>query len=79
MNVSLSRNRCSHAAGDSRTYLTNFGEPDILRVQDFFLIAHTSPSGKRVDSDDPIPRKLLNSGKNVCKDFRGIVLRNKQA
>jgi hypothetical protein len=32
MNVSLSRNWCFHPEGDSRTYLTNFGKPDISRV-----------------------------------------------
>jgi hypothetical protein len=35
------------------------------RFEGFPEFPNTSPSGKRVDSDDPIPRKLWNSVKNV--------------
>jgi hypothetical protein len=44
-------------------------------MTDFSEFPNTSPSGKRVDSDDPIPRKSLNFSKkrhprNVGGDTR---------
>jgi hypothetical protein len=40
-----------------KTDFTNFIKLDVSRVLDFPEFPNTSPSGKRVDSDDPIPRK----------------------
>jgi hypothetical protein len=40
-----------------KTYFTNFINLDISRVTGFPEFPNTSPLGKRVDSDDPIPRK----------------------
>jgi hypothetical protein len=40
-----------------KTHLKNFVKLDISRVTGFPEFPNTSPSGKRVDSDDPIPRK----------------------
>jgi hypothetical protein len=39
-----------------KTYLKNFVKIDVSRVTGFPEFPNTSPSGKRVDSDDPIPR-----------------------
>jgi hypothetical protein len=43
----------------------NFDNPTFRGWQGFTEFPNTSPSGKRVDSDDPFPRKPTNSGKNV--------------
>jgi hypothetical protein len=43
-----------------KTHFTNFINVDVSRVTDFSEFPNTSPSGKRDDSDDPIPRKSLN-------------------
>jgi hypothetical protein len=40
-----------------KTHFTNFVKLNVSRVTGFPEFLHTSPSGKRVDSDDPIPRK----------------------
>jgi hypothetical protein len=40
-----------------KTYFTNFIKLGVSRVTGFPEFPNTSPSGKRVDSDDPIPRK----------------------
>jgi hypothetical protein len=40
-----------------KTYFTNFIKLDVSRVTGFPEFPNTSPSGKQVDSDDPIPRK----------------------
>jgi hypothetical protein len=40
-----------------KTHYTNFINLDVSRVTGFPEFPNTSPSGKRVDSDDPIPRK----------------------
>jgi hypothetical protein len=40
-----------------KTHFTNFIKLDVSRVTDFPEFPNTSPSGKQVDSDDPIPRK----------------------
>jgi hypothetical protein len=40
-----------------KTHLTNFVKLDVSRVTGFPKFPNNSPSGKRVDSDDPIPRK----------------------
>jgi hypothetical protein len=40
-----------------KTHHTNFINLDVSRVIGFPEFPNTSPSGKRVDSDDPIPRK----------------------
>jgi hypothetical protein len=58
-----------------KTYLKNFVKLDVSRVTDFPEFPNTSPSGKRVDSDDPIPRTFQNFGKkfhpqNVGGDTR---------
>jgi hypothetical protein len=58
-----------------KTHFTNFIIPDVSRVTGFPEFPNTSPSGKRVDSDDPIPRKSQNFGKkrhprNVGVDTR---------
>jgi hypothetical protein len=42
---------------------TNSANPTFRGYKVFAQFPNTSPSGKRVDSDDPIPRKLLNFGK----------------
>jgi hypothetical protein len=39
------------------THLKNFVKLDVSRVTGFPEFPNTSPSGKWVDSDDPIPRK----------------------
>jgi hypothetical protein len=39
-----------------KTHFTNFITLDVSRVTGFLEFPNTSPSGKRVDSDDPIPR-----------------------
>jgi hypothetical protein len=38
-----------------KTHFTNFMNLDVSRVTGFPEFPNTSPSGKRVDSDDPIP------------------------
>jgi hypothetical protein len=53
----------------------NPANPTLRGCKVFPEFPNTSPSGKRVDSDDPIPRKLSNSGKkrhprNVGVDTR---------
>jgi hypothetical protein len=58
-----------------KTYITNFINLDISRVTGFPEFPNTSPSGKRVDSDDPIPRTFQNFSKkrhprNVGGDTR---------
>jgi hypothetical protein len=40
-----------------KTYFTNFINLNVSRVTGFPEFPNTSPSGKRVDSDDPIPQK----------------------
>jgi hypothetical protein len=40
-----------------KTHFTNFVKLDVSRVTGFPEFPNTSPSGKRVDSDDPISRK----------------------
>jgi hypothetical protein len=58
-----------------KTYFMNFIKLDILMVTSFPEFPNTSPSGKRVHSDDPIPRKSQNFSKkrhprNVGVDTR---------
>jgi hypothetical protein len=58
-----------------KTHFTNFINLDVSRVTGFPEFPNTSPSGKRVDSDDPIPRKSWNFSKkrhpwNVGGDTR---------
>jgi hypothetical protein len=48
-----------------KTCITNFISLDVSRVTGFHEFPNTSPSGKRVDSDDPIPRTFRNFSKNV--------------
>jgi hypothetical protein len=48
-----------------KTCITNFINLDVSRVTGFPEFPSTSPSGKRVDSDDPIPRTFRNFSKNV--------------
>jgi hypothetical protein len=48
-----------------KTYITNFINLDVSRVTCFPKFPNTSPSGKRVDSDDPIPQTFQNFSKNV--------------
>jgi hypothetical protein len=43
-----------------KTHFTNFVKLDVSRVTGFPEFPNTSPPGKRVDSDDPIPRKSQN-------------------
>jgi hypothetical protein len=40
-----------------KTHFTNFINLDVSRVIGFPEFPNTGPSGKWVDSDDPIPRK----------------------
>jgi hypothetical protein len=40
-----------------KTHYMNFIYLDVSRVTGFLEFPNTSPSGKRVDSDDPIPRQ----------------------
>jgi hypothetical protein len=49
--------------GVSRTCFMNFDNPTFRGWQSSSKFPNTSPSGKRVDSDDPFPRKPLNLGK----------------
>jgi hypothetical protein len=61
--------------GASRTCFMNFGNPTFWGCKTFTQFLNTSPSGKRFDSDDPVPQKLLNFGKkhhpqNVRVDTR---------
>jgi hypothetical protein len=58
-----------------KTHFMNFVKLDVSRVTGFPEFPNTSPSGKRVDSDDPIPRKSQNFSKkrhprNVGVDTR---------
>jgi hypothetical protein len=48
-----------------KTCITNFINLDVSRVTGFHEFPNTSPSGKRVDSDDPIPRTFQNFSKKV--------------
>jgi hypothetical protein len=57
------------------TCFMNFDTPTLRGWRDFTEFPNNSPSGKRVDSDDPFPRKPLNLGKkchprNVGVDTR---------
>jgi hypothetical protein len=52
MNVSFSQNRTFHPEGDSRIQLIRCFEG----VRFLPNPPNTSPAGKRVESDDPIPR-----------------------
>jgi hypothetical protein len=55
-----------------KTHFTNFMNQDVSRVTGFPEFPNTSPSGKRVDSDDPIPRKSQNfSKKRHPRNVRG--------
>jgi hypothetical protein len=58
-----------------KTYITNFINLDVSRVTGFPEFPNTSPSGQRVDSDDPIPRTFQKFSKkrhprNVGVDTR---------
>jgi hypothetical protein len=58
-----------------KTCITNFINLDVSRVTGFPEFPNTSPSGKRVDSDDLIPRTFRNFNKkrhprNVGGDTR---------
>jgi hypothetical protein len=58
-----------------KTHFTNLVKLDVSRVTGFPEFPNTSPSRKRVDSDDPIPRKSQNFSKkrhprNVGVDTR---------
>jgi hypothetical protein len=58
-----------------KTCITNFINLDVSRVTGFSEFPNTGPSGKRVDSDDPIPRTFQNFSKkrhprNVGGDTR---------
>jgi hypothetical protein len=58
-----------------KSCITNFINLDVSRVTSFYEFPNTSPSGKRVDSDDPIPRTFRNFSKkrhprNVGGDTR---------
>jgi hypothetical protein len=58
-----------------KTHFTNFVKLDVSRVTGFPEFPNTSPLGKRVDSDVPIPRKSQNFSKkrhprNVGVDTR---------
>jgi hypothetical protein len=46
-----------------KTYFMNFIKLGVSRVTGFPDFPNTSPSGKRVDSDNPIPRKSKNFSK----------------
>jgi hypothetical protein len=48
-----------------KIYITNFINLDVSRVTGFPEFPKTSPSGKRVDFDDPIPWTFQNFSKNV--------------
>jgi hypothetical protein len=48
-----------------KTYLKNFIKLDVSRATNFPEFPNTSPSGKWVDSDDPIPQTFLKLVKNV--------------
>jgi hypothetical protein len=53
-----------------KTYTTNFINLDVSRVPGFPEFPNTSPSRKRVDSDDPIPRTIQNFSKK--RDPRNV-------
>jgi hypothetical protein len=62
-------------SGFLKTHFMNFVKLGVSRVTGFPEFPNTSPSGKRVDSDDPIPRKSQNFSKerhprNVGVDTR---------
>jgi hypothetical protein len=40
-------------------FIRELCKSEVSRVKSFCLIPNTSPSGKQVDSDDPIPRTNL--------------------
>jgi hypothetical protein len=46
-----------------KTCITNFINLDVSRVTGFPEFPNTSPSGKQVDSDDPIPRTFRSFSK----------------
>jgi hypothetical protein len=48
----------------------NFDNPTFRGCKDFTKFPNTSPSGKRVDSDDPFPRQLLNLDKKTSPSER---------
>jgi hypothetical protein len=50
----------------------NFDSPTLRGWQGFTKFPNTSPSGKRVDSDDPFPRKPLNLGKKCHPQSVGV-------
>jgi hypothetical protein len=49
---------------------TNFMNLDVSRVTGFPEFSNTSPSGKRVDSDDPIPRTFQNFSQKTSPSER---------
>jgi hypothetical protein len=53
-----------------KTHFMNFVKLDVSRVTGFPEFPNTSPSGKRVDSDDPIPRKPSNLSKKTSPSER---------
>jgi hypothetical protein len=57
-------------SGFLKTYFTNFVKLDVSRVTGFPEFPNTSPSGKRVDSDDPISRKSQNFSKKTSPSER---------
>jgi hypothetical protein len=48
-----------------KSCITNFINLDVSRVTGFYEFPNTSPSGKRVDSDDFIPRTFQNFSKKL--------------
>jgi hypothetical protein len=55
-----------------RTCFMNFDSPTLRGWQGFTKFPNTSPSGKRVDSDDPFPRKPFNLGKKRHPQSVGV-------
>jgi hypothetical protein len=53
-----------------KTYFMNFIKLGVSRVTGFPDFPNTSPSGKRVDSDNPIPRKSKNFSKKTSPSER---------
>jgi hypothetical protein len=54
-----------------KTCITNFINLDVSRVTGFPEFPNTSPSGKRVDSNDPIPRTFHFSKKRHPRNVEG--------